>query len=58
MNVNILDHVDADINHFDELYPCVNECNLKQFYTADDFNNKFSSSNANDLSVLHLISDL
>ena len=54
MNVNILDHVDADINHFDELYPCVNESNLKQYYTEDEFNNKFSSRNINDFSVLHV----
>ena len=46
MNNTILDNIDADVFHFDELYPCVNESNLKQYYTADDFNIKFPQNNA------------
>ena len=50
---SILDNIDAGINHFDQLYPCVNESELKQYYTADEFNMKFPRDNGNDLSILH-----
>ena len=50
---SILDSIDAGINHFDQLYPCVNESELKQYYTADEFNLKFPRNNGNDLSILH-----
>ena len=49
----MLENIDADIHHFEELYPCVNESNLKQYYTVGEFNVKFPRNNVNDLNILH-----
>ena len=54
MNSESFFEIDADINHFDDLYPSINESNMKQYYTADEFNDKFSSNNGKDLSVFHI----
>ena len=50
----MLEGIDADINHFESLYPCINESNIKQYYTTDDFNEKFTSNNEKDLNIIHL----
>ena len=52
-SISMLDNIDADIHHFEELYPCVNESNLKQYYDGNEFNVKFPCNNSNDLSILH-----
>ena len=54
MNNDTFFEIDADINHFDDIYPCINESSMKQYYTADEFNVKFSSNNTKDLSVFHI----
>ena len=51
----IFENIDADTHHFDNLYPCVNESNLKQYYSVDDFNVKFPRNNDSDLNILHTI---
>ena len=51
---NLLYDVDADINHFDEIYPCVNESDSKQYYTDEEFNSKFPHNNKNDLNIFHI----
>ena len=52
--MDVLDDIDADIHHFDEIYPSVNESIQKQYYSADEFNSKFSPNCGNDLSVFHI----
>ena len=48
-----LDGIDADINHFNQLYPGLDNDNLVQYFTSDTFNRKYSKSN-NDLSLIHV----
>ena len=51
---SVLDNIDADTNHFDQLYPSVNASNSRQYYSSNDYNEKFCVSSVNDLNVIHL----
>ena len=35
---DILNDIDVDINHFNELYPCLTHDNQSNYYDADKFN--------------------
>ena len=55
MNNNIFDEIDADTNHFDDLYPGLLANRNDQYYNHDRFNNSFCvNSVTNSFSVLHL----
>ena len=45
--------IDADVNHLNVLYPCLNSSNQSEYFTSDKFN---SSLNNNDkcLSIMNL----
>lgn len=48
-------NIDADLNHFNELYPDLTTINRNQYYSDEKFNNVFGVSDDNrDLSVIHL----
>ena len=48
------DAIDADLNHFDLLFPSFNNSNSDQYYDGTKFNQKFLSTETNDLSLIHL----
>ena len=54
INNEVFRDIDADLNHFEELYPCLNDSQIEQYYSSDRFNSVFSSGSMNDLSIIHL----
>ena len=53
MNIeDVLNNIDAEVNHFGELYPELYENADNQYYTIDTFNQKFPE-NSDDLSIFH-----
>ena len=55
MNPDRFDEIDADLNHFEELYPEL--CHISnQYYDVEKFNDTFgvNGSVVNDLSVIHV----
>lgn len=50
---NILHNIDADLHHYNELYPEINSGTGSDYFTFDKFNNDFSS-NYNNFSLIHL----
>ena len=48
------DAIDADLNHFDLLFPSFNNSNSDQYYDGTKFNEKFPTTDKNDLSLIHL----
>ena len=51
---NNFEAIDADLNHFDLLFPSFNNSNSEQYYDGTKFNQKFLSTETNDLSLIHL----
>ena len=55
MNRDIFDEIDADLNHFEQLYPELSR-NNNQYYDNERFNSIFgvNGSSVNDFSVIHV----
>ena len=50
-----LDHdIDADINHFDQIYPSLQNSRRNQYYDTEKFNRLVSDQGRRDFSVMHL----
>ena len=54
MNNDFFNSIDADLNHFNELYPSLLLNSRNQYYNVDNFNNSFGVSGMCDLNVIHL----
>ena len=50
---DVLNDVDADLNHFNELYPSLHSSSEQQYYDSDKFNSTFNLNTRNDLSIIH-----
>ena len=50
-NEDFFDNIDADLNHYNELYPDLNNENKSNYYTSNAFNEL--SINRNDFSIFH-----
>lgn len=48
------DDIDADLNHFSELYPSFHHNLLNQYYDTAKFNEKFQHDNGVNLNIIHL----
>ena len=48
------DDIDADLNHFNELYPSLQTSHENQYYDSDEFNRLFGNGRVNDFSVIHV----
>ena len=46
--------IDADINHFDQIYPSLQNSRINQYYDTESFNGLVSNFNQRDFSVMHL----
>ena len=49
----IFDDIDAEINHFNTLYPNISDSSCK-YYTCDLFNREFQDIEQTDLKLIHL----
>ena len=46
--------LDADVRHFDEIYPSLNNSRLRQYYDHSTFNSAFPNDSVADLSIFHV----
>ena len=46
--------IDADINHFDQIYRSLQNSRINQYYDTESFNGLVSNFNQRDFSVMHL----
>ena len=51
---SFFDNIDADINHFEQLYPSIGDNNFDQYYDSGKFNSVFSVNGTRDFSVIHV----
>ena len=51
---SFFDNIDADINHFEQLYPSIGVNNFDQYYDSGKFNSVFSVNGTRDFSVIHV----
>ena len=52
--INVENDIDADINHFDQIYPSLQNSRRNQYYNTETFNELVSDLNERDFSVIHL----
>ena len=53
-NEDPLQDLDVDLNFFNELYPNYGEDSYNFYYSSERFNEKFSSANISDFSLIHV----
>ena len=51
---DVYDDIDADSNHFNELYPSLEGVNNSQYYDSISFKSVQTPISSKDLSVIHL----
>ena len=49
-----LDDIDAEINHFNALYPNISDDSLSQYYSCDSFNQAFDDITSKDFKIIHI----
>ena len=52
--INNFEAIDADLNHFDLIFPSFQQSNSEHYYNSASFNSKFTETCYNDLSLIHL----
>ena len=50
----LFEDIDAELNHFEQLYPSLNDGRIDQYYDCEKFNDTFTGDSVNDFSVLHV----
>ena len=46
--------LDADLNHFDLLYPSISQSRERQYFNTDTFNESFNRNNCKSFRIIHL----
>ena len=52
--INLENDIDADVNHFDQIYPPLQNSRRNQYYNTEKFNELVSDLNERDFSVILL----
>ena len=52
--IKLENYIDADINHFDQMYPSLQNSRRNQYYNTEKFNEIVSDLNERDFSVIYL----
>ena len=50
----LMEELDADVRHFDEIYPSLNQNGQLQYYDQATFNSVFPINSVSDLSISHV----
>ena len=53
-NFSNFDDIDAEINHFNRIFPDFESNQSNPYFNSESFNSKFSSNNSHSLSIIHI----
>ena len=51
---DLLENLDADLNHFNEIYPCLRDTFSSQYYDTEKFNSELCRSSEDDFSIIYV----